>query len=83
MVGSFNGADTYHCLQRHRAHQCIRLVWLVHNNQFVTNQVVHGRYIRLQYEALFILCGKALTEAQKFSIKFAVIGKWINIHWIN
>ena len=83
MVSSFNGADTYCCLQHHRVHQRIQLVWLVRNNQFVVNQVVHGRYIRSQYEAFLILCGKALMEAQRFSVKFAVVGKWIEIHWIN
>ena len=31
----------------------------------------------------FIFCGKALTKAQKFSVKFAGVGKWIKIHWTN
>ena len=83
MVHNSDGADTDCRLQHHRVHQCIRLVWLVHNNQSVINQAVHRQYIRSQYEALLILRGKALTEVQKFSVKLAVVGKWIKIYWIN
>ena len=84
MVRSFDGGDIYGRLQCHLVHhQRIRLVWLVHNNQFVVNQVIHGRCSHWQYKDFFIFRGKSLTEAQKFSIKFAVVGKWIKIHCIN